>query len=131
QRYMNDSTASSHKKNIQVETLYGFKETFTESNLEKVFVKELEYIGYIKRIVHQPITINLTNSTRKYTPDFFIQTYDNQLLLVEIKDFKEIITDGVRKKHNSLVTYFKDYPIQIKLITRYKDQWYSLEDILD
>lgn len=59
-----------------------------ESKLERDFLYLFEFENYILDIVEQPMSIHykIGNSTRKYTPDFFLKTpVGHNNLIIEVK----------------------------------------------
>lgn len=130
-RDLDESEASSKSGFTDLELLYGNKKVGYESGLELDFINDLANSGYIKDIIEQPYKLNYgKNNKKKYTIDYLIQTYHNHLILVEVKDLKDLSIKNVLYKYFKLKEIMEKHDIKTHLLTRFEDEWITYEDLL-
>lgn len=104
-----------------------------ESPEEQKFLEYINKSNYIKSIIAQPgIDDESFYKGKKYTPDFLIETYHDQLVFVEVKPYNEISRKAVLDKLKHVENFFKDKEnVHVCMVFRYDNKWHSLHTLKD
>ncbi|MCD4827448.1 MAG: Tn7 transposase TnsA N-terminal domain-containing protein [Acholeplasmataceae bacterium] len=120
----------SKKTRLLIKTPLKTREVQCESSLEEEFVEDLNEYEYIKDICSQPLIIRRgKNQTKEYTPDFVILTYNNNVVLIEIKTLNEMTRRINLSKYKDLKRKAEEEGYCFSMLTKHNKKWISLEQL--
>ncbi len=81
-----------------------------ESGLELNFILLLEKASRVKYYIEQPLKINYTRNgaNYSYTPDFAVFLENNEIFIVEIKDYTGMVDCRTQRRIEALIDYCKE-----------------------
>lgn len=101
-----------------------------DSPYEKKVLEDLDQCDFIKQIKTQSLIIpyksKIGNRMHKYFPDIQILTKENELIIIEVKSYKGMVTKKNIHKHEVLNDYCKEHKYGYAIVNK---NWYSFEDL--
>ena len=101
-----------------------------DSPYEKKVLEDLDQCSFIKQIKTQsliiPFKAKIGNKIHKYYPDIQLLTDNNEMIIVEVKSYKGMVTKKNIHKQEVLNDYCKEHKYGYAIVDK---NWYSFEDL--
>jgi len=90
----------------------------------------LDHCNFIKQIKTQSLVIpymsKVGNKIHKYFPDIQLLTEENEMIIIEVKSYKGMVTKKNIIKHKALNDYCKEHKFGYAIVD---ENWYSFEEL--